>query len=220
MNIVENQPHVFPRFSEDEKSGELECYKFLNERLKPKVVFSVGAQKDFEFCKAFNESEIHLFDPNKFAFRELLNNEYLFNRPKTFLNFYGLGNKESYFIYYFNGESVYNHDGKNEKDKIFISTLKRYIEPREINEIDFLKVDVEGFEYEVIKGAEELLDNINVVQFEYGERYPIANKTLKMMYDLFPDRYMYHIEEDKINLVPYKGEYFQYSNYLASKIKF
>src|ERR1039457_2597748 len=108
MKIVENQPLELPLFSDDERSGELQCYKFLNERLKPKTVFSVGAQKDFEFCKAFWDSEIHLFDPQRKAFRELLNNEYLFNRPKTFFNLMGLGNQEGYYTYYFNGESIYN----------------------------------------------------------------------------------------------------------------
>jgi FkbM family methyltransferase len=219
MKIVEYQPLTLPAFSDDLRSGELECYKFLNERFNPKVVFSVGAQKDFDFCKTFKESEIHLFDPQKKAFRELLNNDYLFNRPKTFFNLMGLGDKEGYYTYYFNGESIYNHDGKNETDTIFITTIKKYIESRNINHVDFMKVDVEGLEYEVIKGAENFLNEIDIVQFEYGERYPIAKKTLKMMYDLFPDRYIYHIEMDKINLAPYYGEYFMYSNYLASKIK-
>lgn len=219
MNIVEYQPHILPRFSDDKRSGELLCYKFINEKFKPPVVFAVGAQKDFDFCRAFPDSEIHLFDPNKYAFRELLNNEFLFARPKTFFNFYGLGDHSGYYTYYFNGESVYNHDGKDECAKIFITTLEEYLTPRKIKTINFLKVDVEGFEYEVLKGAGSFLSSIDLIQFEYGERYPLAGKTLKMMYDLFPDRFFYHIEEDRLNLVSYLGEYFQYSNYLITKEK-
>ena len=37
-----------------------------------------------------------------------------------------------------------------------------------INEIDFLKIDTEGYEYDVITGFGEKIKNVKIIQFEYG----------------------------------------------------
>lgn len=54
-----------------------------------------------------------------------------------------------------------------------------------IASIDYLKIDVEGCEWGLIKGAGELIKNkkIKFIQFEYGGTYPDADITLKQVYD-------------------------------------
>jgi FkbM family methyltransferase len=47
---------------------------------------------------------------------------------------------------------------KNEEE-IVINTLDNNLLKRNINKIDFLKIDTEGFEYYILKGAEEILKN-------------------------------------------------------------
>jgi FkbM family methyltransferase len=50
------------------------------------------------------------------------------------------------------------------------TTTDAYCEEHGIETIDFLKVDVEGYEHKVLKGCEALLQRggIRVIQFEYG----------------------------------------------------
>jgi FkbM family methyltransferase len=219
MNIIyyDQRPrlHVAQELSE----GEDKLARLMQEKFGVKTIFSVGAQKDFDFCKIFKDQDVHLFEPNKFAFKELINNDDLINNPNIHLNFFGINDKEGYFTYYYNGESIYNHDGKDQKDVIFLTTLKKYMDSRNISNIDFIKIDVEGLEYEVIKSSEDYLDKIEFIQFEYGERYPLAGKTLGNMYDLLQGRYIYNVEKDVLRYAEYPVEHFHHSNYLASKIK-
>jgi len=43
-----------------------------------------------------------------------------------------------------------------------------YIREQKLKCIDFAKIDVEGMDFQVIKGFEDEIRNVRVVQFEYG----------------------------------------------------
>lgn len=43
-----------------------------------------------------------------------------------------------------------------------------YVIDNNIHNIDFLKIDTEGYELNVLKGFDHFLENINIIQFEYG----------------------------------------------------
>lgn len=220
MEIIYNNPQIKLQINSGEPwlNGETDLAKWINEIFHPKQVFAVGAQKDFDFVKCFDkETNIHLFEPQKLAFRELLNNEELFNRPNTFFNLMGASNRTGYATYYRWGESVYDHDGKGETDTIFLTTLKNYCRQRDLNHIDFLKIDVEGLEWEVIDGLANV--ECDFIQFEYGDRYLKAGKTLGDMFSLLKNRYIYHIEPQTLRCVGKPIENYHYANYLASKIK-
>jgi FkbM family methyltransferase len=64
--------------------------------------------------------------------------------------------------------------------EVEVETLDRMCSLHQINKIDFLKIDVEGNELNVLKGAKELLDHhkVTVVQFEYGATFPDAGVLL------------------------------------------
>jgi len=55
---------------------------------------------------------------------------------------------------------IVNKETKNESVKI--TTLDHYLEQNEITEIDLLKIDVEGFEKEVLKGSKNTLEKYKV----------------------------------------------------------
>ena len=65
-------------------------------------------------------------------------------------------------------------------------TLDTFCSEKEIHRIDFLKIDTEGAELSVLKGASNLLHNhlVTMIQFEYGGTYTDSNTTLKQVYDL------------------------------------
>ena len=72
--------------------------------------------------------------------------------------------------------------------KVDVVTLSDFCKEKDIDIIDFLKVDVEGFEIEVFRGAKELFDKkqIKLIAFEISEvPLIILNKTEKEIFDFF-----------------------------------
>jgi FkbM family methyltransferase len=60
-----------------------------------------------------------------------------------------------------------------------------------VSRIGFVKIDVEGAEYAVIKGLSRLIeaDAIDVIQFEYGAFWIDSRRLLRDFFDLLHDRY-------------------------------
>jgi FkbM family methyltransferase len=54
------------------------------------------------------------------------------------------------------------------EEPVEVSTLDAYVAARGIDRVDVLKIDVEGHELDVLKGAAASLATISVVQFEFG----------------------------------------------------
>ena len=63
-------------------------------------------------------------------------------------------------------------------------TLDEYCKLKNIEYIDFLKIDVEGDEFNVLKGASDLLSKkrIKYIQFEYGGCYVDSNTKLEEVF--------------------------------------
>jgi len=100
-------------------------------------------------------------------------------------------------------------------------TLADVLADRKWETLDFLKVDVEGFDLHVLRGAGDYLKagRIGVIQFEYNNVWAHAGSTLfaalqllrQSGYDVFL------IRADGISRFDYAsyGEFFTYSNFLA-----
>ena len=143
---------------------------FMDIKDKINVIFDVGCRTDSEFIN-FN-GEVHYFDPiNNFI--ENLKNQKNTNK-KSYFNNFGLGNENNDFYYYPKYQSFYDRTNScyisDDANKILldIKTGKDYIINNDIKNIDFLKIDTEGYELNVIKGFGDYIENIKVVQFEYG----------------------------------------------------
>ena len=99
------------------------------------------------------------------------------------MNNFGVGNEEGEVSYYLNSESILKiYSNKFESlfaKKLSIRTLKKYINEYSITKIDFLKTDIEGFDYFALLGIGDYLLNINFVQFELGIGAPLKNKFVK-----------------------------------------
>jgi FkbM family methyltransferase len=101
-----------------------------------------------------------------------------------------------------------------------MTTLDAFCDQHHIDSIDFLKIDVEGAEYLVIKGANRLLiDNaITCIQFEYG---PFSTDTRFMLKDYYGylSQY-YYIGKIYPNYIDFREydwtmEDFKFCNYLC-----
>jgi FkbM family methyltransferase len=159
-------------------NGEEKFFIYIKDKIN--VIFDVGCREDSEFIN-FN-GEVHYFDPiNKFI--ENLKNQKNINK-KSYFNNFGLGNENNEIYYYPKFESFYDRTKScgfsDNSNKILLSIKKGkdYVINNNINSIDFLKIDTEGFELNVLKGFGDFLKNIKIIQFEYGGTFLDNNTKL------------------------------------------
>ena len=63
--------------------------------------------------------------------------------------------------------------------------LSNYLEKRQISKIDFLKIDTEGYEYNVLLGLEGHLQNVSLIMFEHHyHKMIIKNYSFSNIHDL------------------------------------
>jgi len=208
------------------------------------VVFDIGADVGTWTKEVFNKRsniQVHLFEPVPKSYQKLLQN--LAEPIKTgqvTANNCAVSEKEGdqAFYYYRDKPSWSTFHQRLEVEKQFnlespeslpvsTVTLDSYCEKMNVRRIHFLKIDTEGSEFEVIKGAKELLrkGRIDYLQFEYGGTFLDAGITLQevfeylklMRYEIFkmsPDG-LKHIE----SFSPTYEDY-EYSNFLAVNERF
>ena len=134
------------------------------------VIFDVGCRSDSEFINF--SGEVHYFDPIN-DFIENLKNQKNINKISYYNNF-GLGEENKQLYYFPRYQSFYNRINScginDELNKILLNIKKgnEYVIENNIKTIDFLKIDTEGYELQVLQGFDDFLENIKIIQFEYG----------------------------------------------------
>jgi len=174
-----------------------EIHQILNNEEKP-IIFDVGAnegQSIARFRQIFPTSIIHSFEPQPKEC-EIIQKKYASNN--TFINNAGLGSTEGKKKFYVNWSSSsssfiqlnLNSEGIRKSSEHYgvpsekyivdeieanIFTLDSYVKKNNITKIDILKIDTQGFEDEVLKGAENSLKSniINTIEMELlvGDNY-------------------------------------------------
>jgi FkbM family methyltransferase len=102
-----------------------------------------------------------------------------------------------------------------------VTTLDGEIARRNWEHVDFLKIDAEGYDLRVLKGASALLSQrrIGVVQFEYNRSWQLAGDTLFGALSLLRScgYDVYVLKRDGLYTLNYTlyEEYFEYSNFVA-----
>ena len=211
-------------------SGELYIIKKLKNDIKNGVIFDVGANvgdwskflvdeyKDINY-------KLYMFEPSIKAFNKLEKNIRKDNSHYCFLLGFG-DKKESLKIFYDSdaqgSASIIMKEGKFSED-IQIETIDQFCKEKEITKIDFLKMDVQGYEYNILLGAKDMLKSgaIKYIQFEFDEPN-IENRIffkdfwvlLNNQYDLYHSLYNGLV---KIEEYHYSLENFSCMNYLAIK---
>jgi len=99
--------------------------------------------------------------------------------------------------------------------------LDTYCESQGIHHIDFLKIDTEGNEVAVLKGAETLITKnaISTIQFEYGKCFQDAGKTLEEIFEFLCScgYKLARVHPEILNFSEFAPELenYEYSNYIA-----
>ncbi|EAW38826.1 FkbM family methyltransferase [Lyngbya sp. PCC 8106] len=173
-------PYDIKRFSKD--------YQF-------ETIFDVGAnigQTSLFLSKHFPQAGICAFEPVHKTFNQLCTNTKIKNKIKPFN--YAMGAQEEELLISIRENSELNtlvRDGsKNpvlEKtvETVKVTTIDTFCQQQYIEKIDLLKMDVQGFELEVLKGAEFYLKN-NLISFIYAEvSFENSNKECQLFEDLY-----------------------------------
>lgn len=155
-----------------ETNGEKYLYSLLKDKIN--TIYDVGCRYDSLFLDF--PGEVHYFDPIS-EFIEKLKIQPTFNR-KSYYNIFGLGQQTGKTFYFPSHQSFINRVkccGNDEKNKIEleIKTGLDYLDSLNSAEpIDFIKIDTEGYELDVLQGFGDYLTNyVKVIQFEYGGTY-------------------------------------------------
>jgi FkbM family methyltransferase len=202
-----------------ETNGELRLANLLVPSCQ--VVFDVGARQDDYLVRINPRCDFHLFEPLDAHYQALTAK--VRGRPNVTLNRCALGDSHGAAWIYPDCESIIDrHHGAAERVPILVTRLDDYCRERSIRRIDFLKIDTEGYELEVLRGGRDMVQSaIRIVQFEYGGTYADAGISLQMVFDLLGrDWFFYRIKSD--HLLPIKAyhpryEDGRYANYLASR---
>lgn len=171
-------------------NGELHLLKKLG-AAENSVFIDVGAnhgQWTAAVLAHYPTVNIHCFEPVPPTYERLKAKNF---PPNVTLNQLGLGataGTATMYLYRESSEinSMYAHRAPTEETAIPITTLDDYCHDKGIENIHFLKIDVEGHDFAVLQGASQLFaeGKIQVTQFEYGANWIIARHYLKDVFDL------------------------------------
>ena len=210
-------------------NGELHTLKKHLPTGPETVVLDVGANVG-DWCEAVlsiaPHAQTHCFEPCSTTFQQLVSKGL---PPSVVCNNLGLSSCPSMQqLAVFRSSrrnSLYSGSRFGEEpkayEKVRMETLTGYCRNRGIATIDYLKIDVEGHELDVLQGATEMLSEhrIRIIQFEYTISYVFAGIFLRDIlefisnfdYDVYKilPRRLLAIQEYHKSL-----ETFHYSNYL------
>ncbi|MHB8141280.1 MAG: FkbM family methyltransferase, partial [Vulcanimicrobiaceae bacterium] len=102
-----------------------------------------------------------------------------------------------------------------------VTTLDAEIDRLRWPSVDFVKIDAEGYDFRILRGARESLDakRIALVQFEYNRAWQLAGDTLFGAFSFLKERgyATYLLKREGLFTLNYAlyEEYFEYSNYVA-----
>ena len=147
---------------------------------KNPIIFDVGAHEGESidrFRNLFQNPIIHSFEPQSKIFEKLKNKKK--NDKDLVLNNFALGSKkENQEIFINSNTAASSYLDIDNKDKFFkslktiqkeqtrIDTFDNYFNKINVNYIDLVKIDVQGLEEEVLKGARNSLNKVLLIEIE------------------------------------------------------
>jgi FkbM family methyltransferase len=183
-----------------ESSGETVLARMLRTKEGPLCILDVGANKG-QFASMILKQlagaplTVHCFEPGSAAFRAL--SELHGKDARVVLNNVGMGSEKGTMTLYFDAPgselaSVYHRrlDFRNiamdSTETVQIDTLDSYC--ASMPRIHLLKLDVEGHETDVLRGAQETLKRVDMVSFEFGGSNIDSRTYLRDFFFFFEER--------------------------------
>lgn len=220
-------------------SGELFILEIIKKKSNPQKKFlfiDIGAGRSSEqsahLLKFFPKLTAYLFEPMPYSYQKLKQ-----SFPDKNIHVYNLAvsNKNGTLILYDYKNKQTEHASAY-KDTFLLSenllqkieckttSLKSIVKNNRIKEIDFLKIDTEGHEYQILQGFKDQLKMIRFIQFEFNHMNINSQVRFKDFYDLLSGGFnIYRIYQDGLipirNYEPIYQEIYEFQNYLAIRKK-
>lgn len=221
-----------------DENGELVAMRYVRDRIgrADPVLFDVGANiggYSEELRRCFGPAaRIFAFEPGLETYTMLRQRAESLGQIRTF-NF-GLGKTAASVklytpsagaaiasIYHMRADHPWATDST---EQIELRTLDEVCRLEGIDAIDFLKIDVEGAELDVLQGGRSLLDSgrVRFIQFEFGFRQVDSRTFFRDFFELLDKQYrIARIVGDGLCPLPRYGEelevFYGVSNYLAER---
>ena len=229
--------HANKEFAENRSDFNTNGELWLLRTILPEIqtVFDVGSHVGrwaSNVLRLNPHINLHCFEPSKKTFQVIQQKGF---EKNVICNNFGLGSENTFKTLYVYGDlsegsSLYLRKGlekivgaelRAKTEDAEIRTLDSYCKEKDVREIDFLKIDVEGNELDVIKGGKEYFEyeRIKITQFEYGGSYIDSRILLKDFFDFFEDMNysIYLLYPTRVCIIPrydQRLENFQYKNFL------
>jgi FkbM family methyltransferase len=199
-------------------TGEEWFVKKILAPLKPKIILDIGANVG-NYSKMLidnTNAKVFAFEPSSSSFAKLLEQDERIIKINTAVADY-------------EGEAELNSkiacDGKASLDKnirsghaekVKVTTIKSFIESQKITNVDFVKIDTEGFEREVVRGLGSIRPRF--IQMEFNINHLQRNCTFLEIATLLPEYDFYRLLPNgwlKIDPEKYLSNIFIFSNVIA-----
>lgn len=169
--------------------------KYLNKS----DILDIGSNVGFfseAIAKNMKYRSIHLFEPSKeyYEYSKILLQKY----NNIYFNNYGLSNIDETKILYKSpnkniGWNTFLEKDPNQKDDFINNMIKeecivKKLDDYEINNVDFIKIDVEGFEHKVLEGGMQLISKFKpylLIEVGWGTNHPNWDECEKQYNKLF-----------------------------------
>jgi FkbM family methyltransferase len=219
--------------SENSKiSGEDYINKFLQKK-NLRTIFDVGANEgqNEAVIRNFNpDATVYSFEPHPASYAKLLKN--ISSKTKAFN--IGLGSSiGSFELYDYDGEDGSQHASLNQevfsemyqrKSKsvtVQVDTIDHFCNENGIDQICLLKIDVEGLELEVLKGAESMISEkkIRFIEFEFNSNHVYTRTNFSDFQKVLSHYSLFRVLQDGMICLDNESylfkEVFYYQNILA-----
>ena len=174
-NFFENYIHLH----------KIKVFLTKNVFLKDPIIFDIGSHKGKVVSllnNIYKNALFYCFEPNEllntnlkkigeninvynYAIGEKNEEKEIFINKIDLTNTLSQINKNSLYLKIKNFISGKLNNTNNLK-KVKVISLDNFCKINEIKKIDFLKIDVEGYEYKVLLGAKDIIKNVNYVMLE------------------------------------------------------
>jgi FkbM family methyltransferase len=182
--------------------GELDFFNIIKDNCS--VIFDVGCRMDIHYLEMKPEAQFHLFEPNEVFFKVICKKVEGIS-TKVILNNFGLGNKTEQLLYYQNTQSFPKRVTHTISDPVTakycnVKRFTEYLTENNIEGIDFLKIDTEGYEPEILyDNVNFIKSNVKYIQFEYASTWLDKSKVLSIydVYETYKDVFKFYYLYDE-----------------------
>lgn len=206
--------------------------KIFGDNASP-VLLDVGAnigKYSLMLRDAFPEAKVYAFEPNINAFKILQEN--LGGKVECLNLGMGADQKAGKLFTYSDTPSSAHTSAYEDMFRLFhksddlttvefqMTTVDRFCKERGIEKIDLLKIDTEGGELQVLKGASGMLSagRVKVIQFEFGECNVFSRVFLRDFYEVLTGFRIFRLDSNRLIPLPaYEptNEIFRFQNMIA-----